>query len=486
MLLNQETFKHRYRQLVYLTKKKGSEPSFTSGLWFDEEGYKYDFWEKAQAELQLETWLQLTDSEIVKLAIKPLGILMRGSYRRQNLVSEPNYMKVIDIFYENGHEAAETLKAVFFGNDDRVAFDRFAKLLTKKAMSDPISVASLFFFLKNKEEYAVAHKQGTGEKLNKLGLNAACVQKCTWVGYQEYISIVKEIKSLLPAELNATLLDAQSFLWMMWMVEENTPEYVDEELEFHDFANGTVNIQKEQWINLIRNGTITETDIAYLAKFYASPNHASTPKRLSELEGTHPSSYISPCTSLGRKISQFFLIPSIPREGKPDSEKLYPIIFLGRRISNGLFEWKLRPELVAALEETSPQTLAAETVRMEENEEEEAAQLSVDELLDRARKCHSGPADTYTSTTKQRRRNPLMQLAAKARANGVCQLCGITLDYKDKQGRPYLEAHHIIPLAENGPDELSNMTALCPNCHRKMHVVADRDDIARLLALAEF
>ena len=79
-----------------------------------------------------------------------------------------------------------------------------------------------------------------------------------------------------------------------------------------------------------------------------------------------------------------------------------------------------------------------------------------------------------------------MQLAAKARANGVCQLCGITLDYKDKQGRPYLEAHHIIPLAENGPDELSNMTALCPNCHRKMHVVGDRDDIARLLALAEF
>ena len=73
MLLNQETFKHRYRQLVYLTKKKGSEPSFTSGLWFDEEGYKYDFWEKAQAELQLETWLQLTDSEIVKLAIKPFG-----------------------------------------------------------------------------------------------------------------------------------------------------------------------------------------------------------------------------------------------------------------------------------------------------------------------------------------------------------------------------------------------------------------------------
>ena len=42
MLLNQETFEHRYKQLVYLTKKKGSEPSFTSGFWFDEEGYKID------------------------------------------------------------------------------------------------------------------------------------------------------------------------------------------------------------------------------------------------------------------------------------------------------------------------------------------------------------------------------------------------------------------------------------------------------------
>ncbi len=483
-MLSRETFEHRYRQLVYITREKGSEPSFASGFWFDEEGYKYDFWEKARAELQLETWPQLTDSEIIALATKPFGILMRGSYRRQNLVSEPNYMKLFDIFYENGHEAAETLKAVFLDNDDNTAFDRFAKLLSRKAMNDPISVASLFFFLKNKDEYAVAHKQGTGEKLNKLGLNASCVQKCTWIGYQEYLGIVKEIKNLLPAELNATLLDAQSFLWMMWMVEEDTPEYADENPEFQDYAEGKVNIRKDQWADLIRNGIITEADIAYLAKFYASPNHASTPKRLSEIEGTHPSSYISPCTSLGRKISDVFTIPAIPRDGNPDSEKLYPVIFLGRRLSNGLFEWKLRPELAEALEETNPQVLAAETVKMEETEEKEASQLPLDELLSRARNIHSGPADTYTATTQQRRRNPLLQLAAKAKANGVCQLCGITLEYKDKQGRPYLEAHHIIPLSENGPDELSNMVALCPNCHRKMHIVGDSDDIAKLMALA--
>ena len=39
-MLNRETFEHRYRQLVYITREKGSEPSFASGFWFDEEGFE--------------------------------------------------------------------------------------------------------------------------------------------------------------------------------------------------------------------------------------------------------------------------------------------------------------------------------------------------------------------------------------------------------------------------------------------------------------
>jgi 5-methylcytosine-specific restriction protein A len=29
--------------------------------------------------------------------------------------------------------------------------------------------------------------------------------------------------------------------------------------------------------------------------------------------------------------------------------------------------------------------------------------------------------------------------------------------------------HHIVPLAEGGPDDLGNTAALCPNCHRAVH-----------------
>ncbi len=31
------------------------------------------------------------------------------------------------------------------------------------------------------------------------------------------------------------------------------------------------------------------------------------------------------------------------------------------------------------------------------------------------------------------------------------------------------DVHHIIPIKNNGTDDLSNLISLCPNCHRKTH-----------------
>ena len=47
-------------------------------------------------------------------------------------------------------------------------------------------------------------------------------------------------------------------------------------------------------------------------------------------------------------------------------------------------------------------------------------------------------------------------------------------------GKPYLEAHHIIWLAKGGADEIENVVALCPNCHKKMHIVAEPADVESL------
>lgn len=57
----------------------------------------------------------------------------------------------------------------------------------------------------------------------------------------------------------------------------------------------------------------------------------------------------------------------------------------------------------------------------------------------------------------------------KRRANGRCESCKNTAPFIRADGEPYLEIHHITPLAEGGPDTAENAVALCPNCHRECH-----------------
>lgn len=38
-----------------------------------------------------------------------------------------------------------------------------------------------------------------------------------------------------------------------------------------------------------------------------------------------------------------------------------------------------------------------------------------------------------------------------------------------KDNTPYLEPHHILRLADEGPDHPDTIAALCPNCHREIH-----------------
>jgi predicted HNH restriction endonuclease len=68
-----------------------------------------------------------------------------------------------------------------------------------------------------------------------------------------------------------------------------------------------------------------------------------------------------------------------------------------------------------------------------------------------------------------------MVAGALIRSNQACEMpfCSIPLFLKD-DGQPFLEVHHVVPLAESGVDELGNAAALCPMCHRELHFGRDR------------
>lgn len=106
--------------------------------------------------------------------------------------------------------------------------------------------------------------------------------------------------------------------------------------------------------------------------------------------------------------------------------------------------------------------------------------VSEKKLQEMAKK-HSGASQIQSQTVNSYTRNRHVSEYAKCRAKGFCQLCGNLAPFKDKNGRPYLETHHIVRLADGGADSIENVVGLCPNCHRKMHHLNLEEDVNVLL-----
>lgn len=84
-------------------------------------------------------------------------------------------------------------------------------------------------------------------------------------------------------------------------------------------------------------------------------------------------------------------------------------------------------------------------------------------------------------------RNQSVRSRVISRANGRCEYCG-ELGFVRSDGSRYIETHHIISLAKQGPDTLDNVIGLCPKHHRQAHFGKDRENLeaelrAKLLQL---
>lgn len=108
---------------------------------------------------------------------------------------------------------------------------------------------------------------------------------------------------------------------------------------------------------------------------------------------------------------------------------------------------------------------------------------SISEDLDLRSKAiqHSNSGQLRAQTTSTYVRDRYVSDYAKQCAHGVCQLCGMPAPFNDQEGKPYLESHHVIWLSNGGEDSIGNTVALCPNCHRKMHILNLESDVKKLL-----
>lgn len=133
-----------------------------------------------------------------------------------------------------------------------------------------------------------------------------------------------------------------------------------------------------------------------------------------------------------------------------------------------------------------------DTVRFVRQVDREAPTDDPDELEKRARRImerlrKSGrkpppPAgnnnpDRSTKAQSTFERDPKVVAWILLNSKGECERCGEAAPFAKDDGMPFLEVHHVRPLAEGGPDTTDNAVACCPNCHRRLHRGRDRSEL---------
>lgn len=105
---------------------------------------------------------------------------------------------------------------------------------------------------------------------------------------------------------------------------------------------------------------------------------------------------------------------------------------------------------------------------------DQAAKLMHERVVDQF--AVVGLPETYEVHGATFRRNAAVRALILSRSQGACEYCH-ELGFEMDSGERYLETHHILPLSEGGPDEQSNMIALCPEIHRQAHYGKNREEL---------
>ncbi len=101
---------------------------------------------------------------------------------------------------------------------------------------------------------------------------------------------------------------------------------------------------------------------------------------------------------------------------------------------------------------------------------------AVDDLVDKPEGNSVPDRANYSGTRFKRDHN--VRAHVVKRSSGRCEHCG-QKGFLMANGEGYVETHHIIGLAKQGPDTLANVIALCPNHHREAHFGKDAAALER-------
>lgn len=94
----------------------------------------------------------------------------------------------------------------------------------------------------------------------------------------------------------------------------------------------------------------------------------------------------------------------------------------------------------------------------------------------------SKPTTSRMTVVEYRARSAAVHRYALLRAAVTSECCKAAAPFTSASGVPYLEVHHMLRLADDGPDEPSNVAAVCSNCHCALHFSIERQVLAHRLS----
>jgi 5-methylcytosine-specific restriction enzyme A len=237
------------------------------------------------------------------------------------------------------------------------------------------------------------------------------------------------------------------------------------QLQFHDgIYEADIDISVEEWKSMLQNPKIFgEKYLDMVRKWYYEIDHQATTQAImakypSELKGTPYNGYVIGLTNrILKHLNRFDII------GIESGKSRFIVPFEGWHEDykeGNHFVWKLRDELVQALEELE---MVDEQKFPTENEELTSC---VEEYTSEGKKI-------AVYTTRYERSSKIRNTAIRIHGT-ICQGCGFDFEKTYGEiGRGYIEVHHVKPLYKGEgavkPDATTDLICVCPNCHRMIH-----------------
>ena len=219
-------------------------------------------------------------------------------------------------------------------------------------------------------------------------------------------------------------------------------------------------LSQSEWIEVLLDKEITrEKDIRILQILYSFEGHKAAASQIGMImTGEKGRKAASPLNlevgNWGKRLLRKYPVKLTKREN--NTERKWDVFFDGWQEST-FFIWKIKKELVRALEKTR--------LTGDEQYPEEIPLEEQDFLIE-------GFKRTITVNTYERNSNARKKCIEYWKA--ICFVCDFEFENKYGDiGNGFIHIHHLVPLSNVGKayqvDPINDLRPICPNCHAMLH-----------------